>query len=125
MKTLKNQFGLFALAAVILLVAAFAFFGSENTSESVVMEADAESETTTSEGTNAPAATTPTKASAPKPATPTTAPAAKPSGLNGSTFRLSSYNGVAIPSGEVYLVTFSAGIRRSKTASSRRNSATR
>lgn len=110
MKTLQNQFGLVALA-IVVLIAAFMFFGSDIRDEGIVVELEEETAVVENAGKQAPAATTQAKPkpTAAKPAA--TAPASVPSvtGLNGSTFRLTSYNGAVIPSGQSYSVTFKAG----------------
>lgn len=113
MNMLKNQFGPVAIAVAILLIAAYVFFGSGPASDTAVTEESAE--TAMEEETETPAAPAQTapKATAPKATAPTPKPAPTPApaqgGLNGSTFRLTSFNGAVIPSGEYYTVTFSAG----------------
>lgn len=113
MNMLKNQFGLVALAAVILIVAGLAFFGSDSQPDDIVLELGEEGAAATeNEDTQAPAAAAPKpKTTAPKPATsaPAPTPAPSTSGLNGSTFRLTSYNGIVIPGGDIYTVSFKAG----------------
>ncbi len=114
MKTLQNQFGLIALA-IVVLIAAFMYFGSDSANDGIVVELEEETAAATqNEGAQAPAATTPKpKTTAPKPAasapTPTPAPTPSTSGLNGSTFRLSSYNGTIITGSQSYTVSFKAG----------------
>lgn len=110
---LKNQKGLLAIAAAILIVGAFMVFGkTDRASESVVVATDT-NETTESTETEENTESTATPPAKPKPAAPqpttTVAPAPSTSGLNGSTFRLTSYNGVIIPGGDIYTVTFKAG----------------
>ncbi len=109
---LKNQKGLLAIAAAILIVGAFMVFGkTDRTGESVVVATDT-NETTESTETAENTESTATPPVKPKPAAPqptTVAPAPSTPGLNGSTFRLTSYNGVIIPGGDIYTVTFKAG----------------
>lgn len=105
----NNQKGLLAIAVAILIVGAFMVFDDSDRADDVgVVATDTEERSESTESTaSAPAKPTPP---APKPTT-TTAPVPTPSttGLNGSTFRLTSYNGAVIPGGEIYTVSFRAG----------------
>jgi hypothetical protein len=106
-KLLKNQKGLIAIAAAILIVGAFMVFGkTDRANESGTALTDTEEKQESTEG-SASQQVQP-KSSDPKPMTSTT-PVPSTPGLNGYTFRLTAYNGIVIPNGDIYTVTFKAG----------------
>lgn len=94
----RNQQGLLVLGAVVIIIAVFAFANKKD--DMHVTDVGVSSTDRQAESAAKPS---PTQQKAPAIITPSV------TGLNGSTFRLSAYNGHILPDATNYLVSFEIG----------------